>query len=127
MPADRVFKVMVSSTQKDLIEHRRQVIEAVQRAGMLPLPMEHLTAEAATSVEVSLRLVDEADVYLGVFGVRYGHVPDGAAVSITEMEYNRAVAKNKPRLIFLIDLDNHAVLPRDVETGPGAEKLEQFK
>ena len=48
-------------------------------------------------------MVDEADVYVGVFAYRYGYVPEGHDISITEMEYNRAVELDKPRLIFFMD------------------------
>lgn len=122
-------KVMISSTALDLPEHRHDVIEAVLRQSCTPLAMETLTAADATAIEESLRLVDEADVYLGVFAHRYGWVPpfdnpDG--LSITEMEYNRAVEHKIPRLIFFID-PNVPVKPSEVETGPGAAKLKKLK
>jgi hypothetical protein len=117
---------MISSTAKDLPEHRRQVIEACQRVGMFPLPMEHLPADTAAAAAVSARLVDEADVYVGVFAYRYGYLPPGSDVSVTELEYNRAVERKIPCLIFFMHED-HPVLPRDVETGPGAEKLARLK
>jgi hypothetical protein len=50
-----------------------------------------------------MRLVDEADVYLGIFGHRYGKIPDGHSISTTEMEHDRAVKRSIPRLIFIID------------------------
>jgi hypothetical protein len=42
------------------------------------------------------------------------------------MEYDRAVALGKPRLVFFIHQD-HDVKRRDVETGPGAAKLAALK
>src|SRR5262249_57692 len=33
----------------------------------------------------------------------YGQIPDGHSISITELEYNRAVERGIPRLIFIID------------------------
>jgi tetratricopeptide (TPR) repeat protein len=123
--ADRL-SVMVSSTAKDLPEHRRQLIEACQRVGLFPLPMEHLPADPADAATVSVRMVDEADVYVGVFAYRYGYVPPGSDVSVTEMEYNRAVERGLPCLIFFMH-EEHKVTPRDVETGPGAEKLARLK
>ena len=62
--------------------------------------MEHLTALNADAIDASLQMVERADVYLGIFANRYGYVPDGHGISITEMEYDRAVELNKPRLIF---------------------------
>jgi hypothetical protein len=117
---------MISSTAKDLPEHRRQVIEACQRVGLFPLPMEHLPADPADAAGVSVRMVDEADVYVGVFAYRYGYVPPSSDVSVTEMEYNRAVERGIPCLIFFMHED-HQVKPGDVETGTGATKLEKLK
>jgi tetratricopeptide (TPR) repeat protein len=118
--------VMVSSTARDLPEHRQEVMDACLRQGMFPIMMEHLPAEDAEAIEVSLRMVDEADLYLGIFAHRYGYVPKGHDISITEMEYNRAVERDIPRLIFLMHED-HPVKAKDVETGDGAVKLDALK
>ena len=99
--------VMISSTARDLPEHRKQVRLACERAGFEPrIMMENLTALDTDPVDISLRMVDEAQVYIGVFAYRYGHVPDGCNTSITEMEYDRAVETEKPRLIFFIHKDH---------------------
>jgi hypothetical protein len=125
MPPRRV--VMISSTARDLPKHREEVRKACYRAGFEPREMmEHLTAEDRSAVETSLRMVEEADVYLGVLAYRYGTVPKGYDLSITEMEFNRAVKLNKPRLVFFIHKD-HPVLGGDVETGSGASRLGALK
>lgn len=122
-------KVIVSSTALDLPEHRKEVMDACARQGMLALMMEHLPASDSQAIEISLKLVDEADIYVGVFAHRYGYVPEQdnpQGISITEMEYDRAVERGMPRLIFLIDKD-HAIKIGDVEMGEGAAKLNAFK
>jgi hypothetical protein len=121
------LKVMISSTARDLPEHRRKVMDACMRLGMFhPDMMEHLTATDTTALDISLKIVDRADIYVGVFAFRYGYVPDGQPISITEAEYNRAVERGIPRLIFLMS-DQHDIKPGDVETGDGAEKLKNLK
>jgi tetratricopeptide (TPR) repeat protein len=127
MADDKKIKtVMISSTARDLPEHRQEVRDACLRQGMFPIMMEHLPAEDAEAIEVSLRMVDEADLYLGIFAHRYGHVPKGHNISITEMEYNRAVERDIPRLLFLMHED-HPLKAKDVETGDGAVKLDALK
>ena len=121
-----VKKVMISSTALDLPEHRNQVRDACLRQGMFPLMMEYLPASDAEAIAESLRMVNEADLYLGIFAYRYGYVPKGYDISITEMEYNRAVERGIPRLLFLMHED-HLLRPADVETGAGAVKLEALK
>jgi uncharacterized protein DUF4062 len=68
---------MISSTVIDLKEHRRVLIDTCLRQGMMPKMMEHLAASGDGGLVESLRLVDEADIYLGVFAHRYGYVPKG--------------------------------------------------
>jgi hypothetical protein len=118
---------MISSTARDLPEHREQVRLACIRAGFEPWEMmEHLTAEDADPVDVSLRMVQEADVYLGILAYRYGTIPDSRSTSITEMEYDQAVESKKPRLMFFIHKD-HPITIDQVDTGPPAEKLKALK
>lgn len=92
--------VMVSSTFKDFIDHRKQAIEAIMRLGMHPLAMEHMNASDADALTESYRLVDEAEIYIGLYGFRYGFVPDDPRnpdrLSITELEYRRAQARKIP-------------------------------
>ncbi len=121
MPEEKRI-VVVSSTLVDLPDHRREVREACLRQDMFPLMMEELPATDADAVNVSLQMVDRGDIYVGVFAFRYGHVPAGAQVSITELEYDRACQRGIPRLIFVMDED-HLIKHRDVECGDGEKRL----
>jgi len=124
-----IKKVMISSTALDLPDHRKGVEEACLRQGMFPMMMEHMPAADADAIAESLRMVDETDIYLGIFAQRYGYVPkenNPRRLSITEMEYNRAVERDIPRLLFLMH-DDHPVKASDVEKGKGAVKLDKLK
>ncbi len=121
-----VKKVLISCSALDLPEHRRQVLDACLRQGMFPIMMEHLPASAADAVEESTRMVNEADLYLCVLAYRYGYMPSGLDISLTEMEYNRAVERGILCLIFLMD-EKHPIMASDVERGEGAAKLVAFK
>jgi hypothetical protein len=102
--------VMLSSTTRDLPEHREKATRAILRAEMHPVAMEHLTASVHPPLEVSLKLVEAAEVYVGVFGMRYGYVPNHPLNpdkrSITELEFRHAVALGKVILIFMMDKDH---------------------
>ena len=119
-------KAVISSTVLDLPEHRREVREACLRQKVFPLMMEHLPALDADAIQASLALVDEADIYIGVFAYRYGHQPAGHEISITEMEYNRAVQRGIPCFIFTMT-DDHPIKREDVECGDGEKKLKYLK
>ncbi len=120
---------IISSTVRDLPEYRDEVMHGCLRLDVFPKMMEHLPALDADAIAASLTLVDQADLYIGIFAHRYGYVPaenNPRQISITEMEYERAVTRNIPRLIFLID-ENHPVKPADFDKGASAEKLDAFK
>jgi len=121
------FKIaMISSTVRDLPEHREKVRDACLRQEFFPSMMENWPAMDSDGVKASLEKIEKADVYVGVFGFRYGYVPDGSEISVTEMEYNRAVERKIPRLLFLMD-EEHPVTVEGVERGPNAEKLDNLR
>src|ERR1022692_4752560 len=119
-------RVMISSTARDLPEHRREVMDACLRQSFFPVMMEHLPASDDDAIGESMRMVDDAEIYLGILAFRYGYIPKGHAISVTEMEYNRAGERGIPRLMFVMHGD-HPIRIEDVEMGKGAEKLKAFK
>jgi hypothetical protein len=66
-------------------------------------------------------MVDRADVYIGIFAWRYGHKPEGHDISITEMEFNRAVEREIPILVFVIHKE-HPLTIEMVETDKDAQQ-----
>lgn len=124
--------VMISSTARDLPEHRQQVMDACLRQGMFPIMMEHLPASDAEAIAASLKMVDEADIYVLILAHRYGYLPkvnNPQQISITEMEYNRAVERKIRRAVFIVDktqsLSDFTI--DDIDTGENAIKLKNFK
>ena len=101
------YKVMLSSTTKDLPEHRETAKEAILRAKCTPIMMEHGTAKShSDAISFSLCKVEESEIYLGIFCERYGFIPQDLKrnpdeLSITELEYRHAKSLNKRILIFL--------------------------
>jgi tetratricopeptide (TPR) repeat protein len=127
MPQQKLT-VMISSTARDLPEHRKELVEACLRQDAFPLRMEDLPANSDEAAAASLKMVEAADIYVGVFANRYGYVPkvnNPDQVSVTEMEYNRAVERKIERLIFIMD-KTHPITVDDVEI-ENAAKLKAFK
>jgi hypothetical protein len=118
--------IFISSTSRDLPTHRKEAMDACLRMGMFPIMMEHLPASDVDAMQVSLRMVDDAEIYLGIFASRYGYIPQGQKISITEMEYNRAVSRGIPRLIFMIH-GEHEKFFEEIESERGVLQLDALK
>jgi hypothetical protein len=58
--------------------------------------------------------------------MRYGTIPDGHDRSMTHIEYDEAQRLGLPSLIYILNED-HPIPAKDVEIGPGAEKLRTLK
>jgi len=119
--------IFVGSTFADLELHRVLVREAISRLDCQSQAMESFGALPETPKEECLRLVRSANVYVGIFGVRYGTLDPSSGKSLTQLEYEEAKAMRLPSLIYLIDENTHAVLPQHVETGASAERLLELK
>ena len=118
-------KVYVSSTFRDLRVCRQSVAEAVRLLGHQDVAMEHYGAEPRPALEKCLRDVERSDVYVGMFGRRYGWVPPGSTQSITEQEYRQAVRSEKDTLVFL--LDEEAAGWDEPEDEPAERKMQLAK
>jgi len=119
--------VMISSTARDLPEHRQAAMDACLGLGLQPVMMEHLPALDADAIDASLRMVEESTVYLGIFAHRYGYVPgdhNPKHISITEMEYDRAAELGRPRLLFVVQEPHTPELEREAEH---PDKLAAFR
>lgn len=120
------MKTFLSSTYVDLVDHREAAAEAIERLGQQVGRMEVFGARPDEPSEACLAEIDECDFFVGIYAHRYGYVPDGAGVSITEAEFDHAKAKNKPLFCFLVD-DEHPWPPKMIEDEPGKSKLRSFK
>ena len=121
-----VMKVFLSSTYADLVEHRRHAAEAVERLGQQTGRMEVFGARPEEPNEACLREIDQCDLFVGIYAHRYGYVPEGSEISITESEFLDAKDKAKPIFCFLFD-DVYPWSPRMIEAEPGRTRLSRFK
>src|ERR1043165_5722535 len=121
-----ITRAMISSTAQDLWIHRKAVMDACLSLDVFPSMMEHMPATDADAIGASLKMVDGADIYIGIFANRYGYVPEDENISITEMEYQRAIERHIPTLIFLID-PQHPPITGESETPENVTKLHTLK
>jgi hypothetical protein len=120
------MRVFISSTRQDLAGHRAAVAKALLQSDFHPIGMEDFMARAVEPLEASLKDVAEADLFVGIYAWRYGFIPEGHTVSITEEELHEARRRKKPCFCFVVDeaFDWPAELR---EPGDGARKLAELK
>jgi hypothetical protein len=124
--AKRRIDVMLSSTFLDLRRHREAVIAAMNGLQFTPLAQEFDAALSDSDlIKASLDKVDKADAYVGLIGSRYGQRPvcpirNPERLSLTELEFRRAVERGLPRCTFIMGADHtltRADLDRSIAEG----------
>lgn len=117
--------IFLSSTWLDLEEHRKIILFTFARLRKWIEAMEYFGALPESPLEECLKAVRRSDIYVGLIGMRYGS-KDKQGMSITQREYEEAYAANKKILVYLIDEDNHPMLPKFFDIAE-AERLREFK
>ena len=116
---NRSFKsVFLSSTFEDMKEYRKAIIDRIIKRRMVPICMENWGANANKVTSVITDEVKKADIYLGIFGTRYGYVDENTNMSMTEIEYREALASNKPILVYIAKNAKD-----DITTGDNSQKM----
>lgn len=119
------YQVFVSSTYRDLVNERRKILEVLLRVGCIPAGMENFVAEDDDQFNVIKRVIDLCDYYILIIGKRYGSINEKTGLSYTEMEYDYAIEKGIPVLVFALDDD--AQYDKSGENDTARKKLANFK
>ncbi|MGI4739791.1 MAG: DUF4062 domain-containing protein [Janthinobacterium lividum] len=124
---DKKYQIFISSTFKDLIEQRNEVVKVVLRLSQLPVGMEIFNAASATPWDVITSHIDNSDYYVLILAHRYGSEDPVTEIGYTEKEYDYALSKGIPCLAFVIK-DGVQWNPELMEQKPGPKKkLAAFK
>lgn len=100
---EKKYQVFISSTYTDLREERKKAVEVVLTAGCIPAGMENFVATDDEQFNVIKKVIDLCDYYVLIIGGRYGTINSQTDKSYTEMEYDYAIKKGIPVLVFAID------------------------
>jgi len=127
---NKKYQVFISSTQKDLIEERQDIIQALLESKCIPAGMELFSTANKKSWEIIKQDIDESDFYLLVIAGMYGSLTkdeNGDFISYTEKEYNYAISCKKPIMIFMHSDINNLPAGKVEKTQTGKRRLERFK
>ncbi len=120
------MKVFISSTFRDLERHRAAVADAIERLDIQLSRMDAFGAQPKEPSRASLDEVEASDLFVGIYAHRYGFVPDGSTVSITEAEFEHATKLRRPTFCFLVD-NEYAWDETHIEGDPGRTRLDTLK
>jgi adenine/guanine/hypoxanthine permease len=119
--------IFVGSTFEDMRDYRRAVENALTHLETMVISMEHFGSKSGRPVDECLAVIRTCQVYIGIFGMRYGSVPEGYDLSMIHLEYEEAQRYELESLIYILNENAQPILPKHVETGPGAESLRRLK
>ena len=99
------YRIFISSVQSEFASERKALANYIREDALLGdffdvFLFEELPAKNRTAKSVFLEEVAVCDVYLGLFGSKYGS-RDKDGVSPTEREYDRATELHKTRFAFV--------------------------
>jgi hypothetical protein len=126
-------KIYISSTYQDLKDHRAAVTHALRKMGYLVVCMEEYAATDERTDVHCQEDVATCDFYVGIIAKRYGWIPPGKDLSITQLEYQQARKQQDKTRCLVFVLDEEANWPLKWVDGlePGsqgpAEKLRAFR
>jgi predicted ATPase len=95
---DQRLRVFVSSTLEELAEERAAAREAIESLRLTPVLFE-LAARVHPPRQLYGAYLEQSDVFVGIYGERYGWVAPDMEISGLEDEYG--LARAKPRLLYV--------------------------
>ncbi len=119
---DRKLQVFVSSTYEDMKPERQAAVEAILTAGHIPAGMELFAAGEESQMATIRRWIDDSDVFMLIFGGRYGSIEPKSGLSYIETEYDYAITKGKP--VFAVVINEAALEAKVREQGTAVMETE---
>ncbi|MBD1270786.1 DUF4062 domain-containing protein [Aeromicrobium tamlense] len=95
------MKVFISSVRRGLASERDYLPDLIRATGNVPMRFEDFGAQDLTSRGACLGGVQDADVYLLILGAEYGTEMGDSGVAATEEEFNVAMERGIPILVFV--------------------------
>ena len=100
-----MYKIYISSTYSDLQKQRQDAIRTILDLKHHPVAMEDYNSTSEKPLDQCLKDIRDCDIFVGIYGFRYGFIPEGHEKSITHLEYDEACKWEKTRLLFVADDD----------------------
>ncbi|UNK69415.1 DUF4062 domain-containing protein [Microbacterium sp. H1-D42] len=123
---DKRYQVFISSTFVDLVNERREVMQALLELDCMPAGMELFPAGNDDQWTLIKGVIEQSDYYLVILGGRYGSMTE-EGISYTEMEYDYAVELGIPVMGFVIADPDAIPVGKTDKSEAAARKLDEFR
>jgi hypothetical protein len=97
------MQVFISSTFEDLRSERESISWTILKLGHIPVGMENFSSMTDRGWEVIKNTIDNSDIYVLIVAGKYGSIEKESGLGWTEKEYEYAVGKKMPILVFIRD------------------------
>lgn len=117
--------IYISSTYKDLVQHRSVVHAALRKVRHDVRCMEDYVAKDDRTDQRCKHDAARCHIYIGIFAWRYGYVPSDdnpQQYSITEMEYRAARSSDRTTVLVYLLADDVAWPPQMMDSATGENK-----
>ena len=114
-------RVFFSSVMRDFGTERQAAKEAIVRLRHQPVMAEDFGAQAVSSQRACLEGVRSSDIYVGIYGERYGWVAPTSGLGATEEEYQEARRRGMPILCFEKDG------PKDARQAEFLQRIKEYE
>ena len=128
------LKVYISSTYRDLKEHRRQLIEFFDKKTIRDnFELVSMEGYVATDIAPAMECIEDVkkcNIFILVLANRYGFIPPGnsaAGISITETEYNTALADPAKAILAFFADETDARFESDDDKDPAVVDMKKAK
>lgn len=123
---DKRYQVFISSTFVDLVDERREVMQALLEMDCMPAGMELFPAGNEDQWTLIKGVIEQSDYYLVILGGRYGSMTE-EGISYTEKEYDYAVELGLPVMGFVIADPENVPVGKTDKNEAAAIKLDGFR
>ncbi len=123
---ERKHQVFVSSTYKDLVEERKEVIHALLELDCIPSGMELFPATDEDAWSLITEVIDGCDYYVLILAGKYGST-NKEGLGYTEMEFDYAVSKQMPIICFIHEDIGDLPASKVESSEVGKERLATFR
>lgn len=125
---EKIYKVFISSTYKDLKKEREEVIEILLGLNdYKPVAMEYFPASTANQWTAIKENLDECDFCITIVAGKYGTIDKTTNKSYTHMEYEYACENNIPIISFVYNNIENLPISKCETKENRKKKLEEFK